>query len=70
MRDRFWIYSWKGGMGQAIPLAEQLPGWVILRKGSNYRYHPGDICIDWGSVDLPKEWTLGVGVYGVVGARG
>lgn len=52
-RNKYWIYPWKGGKIQALALADQLPGRMIKREGSRYRYLHGDVIINWGNSVLP-----------------
>ncbi len=52
-RNKYWIYSWKGGYLQALGLADNLPGLIIKRENSNYRYQKGDTVINWGSSVRP-----------------
>lgn len=52
------IYPYKQGSRSARALAEALGGRVLRREGSCYRYHPGDLIINWGASDCPFHGAI------------
>lgn len=53
---RFWTYSMKSTIARTI--AHRLGGLVILHQGSQYRYTPGDIIVNWGASEVPSRYPV------------
>lgn len=47
------VFPYRAGSRGAKALADALGGRVLLRKGSKYRFHEGDLVINWGASDCP-----------------
>lgn len=49
----FKVYPYNQGSRSARELANALNGRVLRKRGSVYRYRPGDVIINWGAGDSP-----------------
>ena len=49
------VFPYRAGSRGAKALAEACGGRVLRRKGSKYRYRPGDLIINWGASDCPFD---------------